>query len=566
MSVTPLTPGWNIGNFKITRVSSFGGDYIDYDAIQIESGSPAVLREYVSNNLSSRNTETGEITPITGQEEAFEQGRDHFVSSANRRGLQGVMKLMGSSWLVYMAAQPAHPAAAPPPLYTPSTSSHAGTWIFIIMVLVVLGGGAYYFSNKGKPEKKDTVKPESETIKSFVESRQEVRKKDDEEQEPEEKPDNPDQEGEEKNVVSDEEPEEVEDKEEDIPEDEEDTQENEGDSASYDYTIILPPGWPDKVIIQEETARKSTYRLGKSRGLKLRSPHFQITCPVELDEEGVKRVVNRYEGTWQALLALPLEFPKVRAKSSRVFKEELAGNYEEYVRLLGASAPKHAASTSGLYMPEQGKTVAYCSSLGIGKDGSVSPINSPVSAGTITHELTHQLTSEKGQKVWFKEGIATYMGTVPMDDKGFYFDQVVERLQRQKERASNNGKREKIEIPWTLKEFLNLSDEDFQNYRKIGLPLYELSQQLFTFFVHLDGKEGVKALQKYIDTGNPAVLLRKKSWKEMERIYITAWAELGVDVEFNAKRNKAEDQRAIRRMNQENDKAARRNEARKRSQ
>lgn len=544
-------------------VVSYGHDYIDYNAVETQTGAAVILREYTSENCASRDAKTGNIVPLEACEDRFEQGRAVFLSSANPLGLQKSLDVLGSSWLVYKQ-QSAQPHIIPS-LYKPARrSSGGGAWVALLIIIILLGGGGYYFFQ----EKRGIKEPKKEEGQKKVEelavtpSEPVVDKKEGEVKEEEviivnDTPEVPE--------VADREPEEEPDK---MIEDEEEESEEEPDEATdqganLDYNIILPPGWPDKVVIKEETARKSSYRLGKSRGVKLRSPHFQITCPVELDEEGAKRVINRYEGTWQVLNALPLDFPKVRAKSSKMFKEELAGNYEDYVRLLGAAAPKHAAASSGIFFGD--KTVAYCSSLGIKEDGSVLPIKSPVSGGTVVHELTHQLTIENSQKTWFSEGIATYMGSVPMDDEGFYFNLVVENLQKQKQTAAEGGYRTTVEIPWTLKEFFNLGGEDFQDYRKIGLPLYELSEQLFTFFVHLDGPEGVKALQKYTDTGNPSALLRKRSWKELERVYIATWAELGVDVKFNVTRNKAEDQRKIKKVNQENDKEGRRNAAKKKS-
>lgn len=311
-----------------------------------------------------------------------------------------------------------------------------------------------------------------------------------------------------------------------------------GKSLVHYDLITIPKGWPDVMPIKQEKAMiKIPHKMGRSSGVKIRSDHFEIICPTKLDEAAEKRVINVYEGTWQALLMIPIEFSLVRERSAKKFTEQLVTTQKQF---LDVGGPPRFVNRPGICMGSQ--TIAYYSALGLDNDGK---ITGPTGSGSVVaHELTHQLTGPDCKSTWITEGLALYIDSIPMDEENVYFGKVIENLRGV--RLAPGEVRYSLKVPWKLKEFLTIDGETFQNYTEIGLPTYDLSKHLFIFFLHLDGERGVEILRKYMKSGNMNDLVRGRTWDKLEKAIVDQWAQLGVEVVFKEKRNRAQDNRDIR--------------------
>lgn len=317
------------------------------------------------------------------------------------------------------------------------------------------------------------------------------------------------------------------------------------EAAADDVAVVLSPrGWPTQVPVPRNTRlREVSSRKSGLDGFTYATQNFQFNSSIELDEEAQMRVGELFECTFAANRAIAKVLPILRAKKARTsrnrFDARLVVDRAAYLEAGGPSSSvgvfksqwRGDETTKESSIVEDYVLVAL-DAMGISKEGKVTV--KTINSHTLVHEITHQSTCLNNLPIWINEGMSEYVGYVPFDGEKLdfekSFDVVVE-----------NAKKRKLDFPFSLQEYFEMSQEDMYAHMGNGVDTYMLSTLCVTYFVHLAGRTGVKNLDTYlkglIRTGNTKANIKKligrlPSGKSFEELFIAAWKEKGVDITF----------------------------------
>ena len=237
--------------------------------------------------------------------------------------------------------------------------------------------------------------------------------------------------------------------------------------------------------------------------------------------------------------------PIPRAKGNRPAKDKLMA------RLLKTKADYIAAGGSegsaGVFMYRatvgggkrkegdlrEDRVMVPFASLGLNEEGEVTSKN--VDSHVLVHELTHQCTALNLLPVWANEGLAEYVGYVPYDGEVLDFDKCFDAIK------TCAQKRGALNYPFTFADFLCMPKEEMYSYMSEGIDTYLLSALCITYYVHLEGRSGVRCLQGYMrdmlrgaDAKKSIKRLRGRYRNDeaLQKGFIDAWEAHGIPIKF----------------------------------
>lgn len=322
--------------------------------------------------------------------------------------------------------------------------------------------------------------------------------------------------------------------------------------------IDSPDRWPTKVPVPKGTRLKeiSAKKAGLD-GYTYETNNYRFNSQVEMDEEGQETIGRLFECAYAANKAIGRVLPVPRAKGNRRAKEKLVAflykNMEEYHKNGGPEGSAGVFSYRKMSMPgdsgtrrrrvsksDESKLISEdlvrvpFTSLGLSEEGHV--VNKEIDTHTLVHELTHQCFCLNNLPVWANEGWAEYVGYVPYQDEELDFDQCFNVIC-----ANAKHKQAFLNFPFTLEDFLTMSQDEMYAHMHGGRDTYMLATMCVAYFVHLNGRPGVKAMRNYMTEllkGEPNEKALKKlygrfrSADKLQEDFLKSWAEHGVQVRF----------------------------------
>lgn len=330
--------------------------------------------------------------------------------------------------------------------------------------------------------------------------------------------------------------------------------EPEPDEPSFDS----PDRWPSKVPVPKNTRLKeiSAKKSGLD-GYTYETNNYRFNSQVEMDEEGQETIGRLFECAYAANKAIGRVLPVPRAKGNRRVKEKLVAflykNMAEYhnnggpegsagvfsfrkMQSMGDSGTRRrrvSKSDESKLVRDDMVKVPF-ESLGLSEEGHV--VNKEIDTHTLVHELTHQCFCLNNLPVWANEGWAEYVGYVPYEDEVLDFDKCFAVI-------CENAKRKQmmLNFPFSLGDFLNMSQQEMYAHMRGTSDTYMLATMCVTYFVHLNGRAGVKSMRNYMNAllkgeSNEKALKklygRFKDPEKLQEDFVKSWAEHGVQVHF----------------------------------
>lgn len=221
--------------------------------------------------------------------------------------------------------------------------------------------------------------------------------------------------------------------------------------------------WPGKVVGPGDDMEFKVLKKGEEGQWIYETPHFELRSDFDLGERTASGLGRLLETGYETGMALPCNSP-VRAGDARVRKYGLfvfAGQ-EEFVKTLGNNPIYRMVSAltryPGIYLLQK--------ALPLKPAGKAFALDKERQPTVLKHELLHLLG--KGNEdlgMWYIEGMAEYMLCTPYADGVFHFDQneksVLEYATGYNEVYQGRGHGTKIDVPMSLKSFMNLGMVEF---------------------------------------------------------------------------------------------------------
>ena len=233
--------------------------------------------------------------------------------------------------------------------------------------------------------------------------------------------------------------------------------------------------------------------------------HFTFECETEVTKAFISEASRVFEGTLEAVRALPLGLdPKPAEGETRfralflergTFENEFNKNRTEPEAANPGSgttaAPTGAgtdnvANVAGVYIPKRKEVLVPYTSLGVSMSGSKVSLRRGSDTSTLIHEVTHQVMHEwlPVMPLWLGEGLAEYLSALPYQNGRFEFKNAVAGLKEalREDYRIEEGEEVMIYLPHKL--------VDLSNAGWSGVPMDYLSAMMLTYyFVHLDQPE-----------------------------------------------------------------------------
>lgn len=330
--------------------------------------------------------------------------------------------------------------------------------------------------------------------------------------------------------------------------------EPEPDEPAFDS----PDRWPTQVPVPKSTRLKeiSAKKSGLD-GYTYETNNYRFNSQVEMDEEGQETIGRLFECAYAANKAIGRVLPVPRAKGNRRVKEKLVAflykNMAEYhsnggpegsagvftFRKMqstgdGSSRRRRVSKSDESKIVRDDMVKVPFESLGLSEEGHV--VNKEIDTHTLVHELTHQCFCLNNLPVWANEGWAEYVGYVPYEDEVLDFDKCFAVI-------CENAKHKQmmLNFPFSLGDFLTMSQQEMYTHMRGTSDTYMLATLCVTYFVHLNGRTGVKSMRNYMNAllkgeDNEKALKklygRFKTPEKLQEDFVKSWAEHGVKVHF----------------------------------
>lgn len=291
-----------------------------------------------------------------------------------------------------------------------------------------------------------------------------------------------------------------------------------------------PPQWPRKVRV---TSVDVTIVQENSDGYIYRTEHFEFRSDVRLSRSLVASFGKTFEATFAAVDQLPLGL-HVRPPENGFFITRLFSTVEDY----------HAAGgipgSGGIYSQgNPGRILIPLKNLGVRQSSSGFSFDRHKSNHILIHEITHQVLWAwiRQLPVWFNEGIAEYLESVPYRDGIFNFQQHDIREFLLTSVRTDSIAITPLDTLLTIdsREWTELFAEDrtavTQNYRSALLLTY--------YFLHLDRDKDAIRLRQYLTAirqgisepqASQAYLLKDRTPAELEEELIRAFSRTRISL------------------------------------
>ena len=312
--------------------------------------------------------------------------------------------------------------------------------------------------------------------------------------------------------------------------------------------VKSPSDWPDKIPVPKDAELKEAPKKGAE--FVYETNNYVFYTPVALDINARTTIGRLFECAYEANKAVGEVLPVPRTeedRSSKKYMVQLLPTVEAYRQ---SGGPKDSAGVFTFALRRQpGKSSAITAdsvaldkvmvpfqSLGLDATGKV--VNNDIETHTLVHELTHQNFLYNNLPIWCNEGWAEYIGSVPYIGEDLEFSRCYAVILK---RAQEREKQGALNYPFSLQEFLTMSQQEMYSYMPLGKDTYTLATLIITFYVHLDGKKGIEALKKYmqalLDGESPEEALQcliepHKNARQLQKDFIKAWKRKKVNISF----------------------------------
>lgn len=313
-----------------------------------------------------------------------------------------------------------------------------------------------------------------------------------------------------------------------------------------------PDRWPTQVPVPSSTRLRAVSEGDSSEGAVYETNNFRFHCQQELDEEAQELVGRLFECTYAACKAvakvLPVPRVKVKRGKNSKYQAYLFSTKADYVKAGGP--PESAgvfvhkrvgdgpADNSGKIKDDsylEDRVMVPFESLGLNAQGGVA--NRDVDSHTLVHEISHQNFCLNNLPIWANEGMGEYFGYVPFAGDVLDFDKCYATILLN---AKSPARAALLSFDFTLEEFLTMSQEDM--YRPMmakTADTYMLATLTVVYFVHLDGRRGLRSFKAYMNElikGTPngkaiqKLVAPHKTAAALQEDFLAAWEKQGVRI------------------------------------
>lgn len=233
------------------------------------------------------------------------------------------------------------------------------------------------------------------------------------------------------------------------------------------------------------------------------TPHFEFTSGREVSKAFIAEAAKIYEGTYEAVMAIPHGLPLSPPEGSAHFRGEFMDDsaFQAIVRSSNIATPNSSdpfsrTRVAGLYRSKEQSLLVPYISLGAKRNGSRMTLRKSSNTSTLVHEITHQVMHDWLPFVptWFAEGMAEYISAVPSQTGRFEFKNA-ERGLRESLKGRYGLKSYDVYVSARPSERLDLNSEteggrnDTQNSGNSwsgSMAEYRDAMLLVYFLMHLD--------------------------------------------------------------------------------
>lgn len=207
---------------------------------------------------------------------------------------------------------------------------------------------------------------------------------------------------------------------------------------------------------------------------------FQFENEETVSKDFVHEAAQIFEATRAAIQSLPLGLNAIPPKGMPKFKAQFVT--KENFQLFLHNSPQITTPDiiAGVYDPGLKSIIVPYDQIGARMKNGQMNLKKSSDASTLIHEITHQLMYDRLPLVplWFSEGIAEYMASIPYHDGVYDFSKASEGLKR---RLISRYGSVKVKLP-KLKELLDQN----RNEWKAQTNDYASSLVYTYYFMHLD--------------------------------------------------------------------------------
>ncbi|MBQ8479312.1 MAG: hypothetical protein IJ503_02880 [Akkermansia sp.] len=309
-----------------------------------------------------------------------------------------------------------------------------------------------------------------------------------------------------------------------------------------------PSGWPTKVPVPDDTELKEAPKKGQF--FIYETNNYEFHTPVALDENARTTIGRLFECAYEANKAVGEVLPVPRTEEDRSNKKYLVQLWPTVAEYRQNGGPADSAGVFTFALRRQpgkptpvtadsvvqDKVMVPFPSLGLNATGHV--VSNDIETHTLVHELTHQNFLYNNLPIWCNEGWAEYIGCVPYVGEDLEFTRCFAFILK---RAQDREQQGALNFPFSLQQFLTMSQEEMYSYMPRGKDTYTLATMIITFYVHLDGKKGVEALRKYmqalLDGETPEeaaqhLIEPHKNARQLQKDFVKAWKRKKVNISF----------------------------------
>ena len=160
------------------------------------------------------------------------------------------------------------------------------------------------------------------------------------------------------------------------------------------------------------------------------TPHFEFTADRDVSKNFIAEAAKIYEGTYEAVKAVPHGLPLSPPEGSAHFRGEFMSDsaFQQIVQTSNIATPTSAnpftrTRVAGLYRSKEQSLLVPYISLGAKMNGSRMTLRKSSDTSTLVHEITHQVMHDWLPFIptWFAEGMAEYISAVPSQTGRFDF-------------------------------------------------------------------------------------------------------------------------------------------------
>jgi len=226
---------------------------------------------------------------------------------------------------------------------------------------------------------------------------------------------------------------------------------------------------------------------------EFKTEHYVFVSEAKVEKPFMSEAAKVFEGTYQAIKLLPLGLNprppggdvkfRARLMTSESFQEEITNYVPESPKL----------QVAAIYLEKRKKIWVPYESIGAVRKGGQMVLNPAADKSTLVSEITHHMMHDWLVLVpmWFTEGMAEYMASVPYRDGSFEF------------RNSTQGLKKRLETKYQGMEVRMISPEDLFDPNELkawkgGMDDYLSAMLWVHYFVRMDRGGQGEAVATYL--------------------------------------------------------------------